>query len=102
MISSVTTFLYVHGIISQYNSKLLRRLYMQLVVTNSMMTSLEVRSFTNMRFLFFPFCVGGCATKQKNKLFINYPFTWALWSLITGFLYIGGKVIWYCTTGMSF
>ena len=65
MISSVETFLYVHRINTQHNSKLLRRLYIQLVVTHSMMTSLEVSSFTNMKYLFFPFCEGGYATKQK-------------------------------------
>ena len=71
MISSVATFLYVHRINSQHNSKLLRRLYIQLVVTHSMMTSVEVSLFTNMRF--FPFCEGGYATKQKISWLLIIP-----------------------------
>ena len=53
MISLVATFLYVHGIVSQHNSKLLRRLYIQLVVTHSLMTTLEVSEFTNMKYFIF-------------------------------------------------
>ena len=65
MVSSVETYLYDHRINSQHNSKLLRRLYIQLVVTNSMMTSLEVSSFTNMRyFIFFHFVK---EAMQQNK-----------------------------------